>query len=186
MKKLFVVLCIATLSLTLVACGNKEEVKPSTDVNPVQNNTVVNNNEEQETEPVEVPKNEQIGTAGSNIPLKDNQTEAENQVKLAFENWIKEAFGDSVTDARVTVEKIYSAEEEQENEALKDYNLGANEVAFEVKYELKPAEGADVNPLTVANGVYDEESGWVIEKSNLGVLRQSGDEYVLTNVGTGW
>ena len=183
MKKLFVVLCVATLSLTLVACGNKE-VKPSPESNPVQNTSEISKNEE--VEPVNVPKSEQTGTAGSNIPLKDNQTEAENQVKLAFENWIKETYGDNVEEARVNVEKIYTAEEELANEALKDYNLGANDVAFEVKYELKPAEGTDVNPLTVANGEYDEESGWVIEKSSLGILRTSGDEYVLTNVGTGW
>ena len=49
---------------------------------------------------------------------------------------LEEAYGDKVNDARIYVEKIYTAEDEQADEALKTYNLGPDEVAFEVKYEL--------------------------------------------------
>lgn len=138
---------------------------------------------------VNVPKSEQTGTAGSNIPLKDNQTEAENQIKIAFQKWLEETYGDNIVDARINVGKVFTAEDEQENEALKSYNLGIDEIAFEVNYELKPAEGADINMLTVATGEYDEESGWITDKFNLGILRPStsGDgEYIVTDIGTGW
>ena len=85
------------------------------------------------------------------------------------------------------MEKIYTAEEEQENEALKDYNLGPDEVAFEVRYDLHPAEGADMNELMAANGEYDEERGWIVDKFNLGILRKAEDgSYTITDYGTGW
>lgn len=138
---------------------------------------------------IELAKSKPTGTAGSNIPLKDNHDEAEYQIKLAFQDQIKKAFGDSVVDVKIYVEKIYTAEEEQEDEALKEKNLGPNEIAFEVKYELKPAEGTDVNALTAATGVYDEQTGWVKEKYNLGILRPTINEealYRVTDVGTGW
>lgn len=181
MKKVFLLLIVAIALIGLVACGNKE-VEQKTDESVIETPNA-------ELEVVDVPKDEQIGTAGSNIPLKDNFEEAEYQIKVAFQDWLVEAYGDSVFDARIYVEKIYTAEEEQEIDALKERNLGANEVAFEVKYELKPAEGADINMLTAATGEYDEESGWIKEKYNLGILRPNTEgeaKYKVTEVGTGW
>ena len=123
------------------------------------------------------------------LTLKDNNQEARYQIELAMKNQIKEAYGDDVTDSKIYIEKIYTYGDEEKVEALKEMNLTNNEVAFEVKYELKPAEGADINSLTAATGVYDEESGWVKEKFNLGILRPSGKDdgkYVITDFGTGW
>ena len=103
---------------------------------------------------------------------------------------LEETYGDEVVDARIYVQKVYTAEDEQEIEALKQMNLGPDEVAFEVKYELKIAEGVeDKMKFTAATGEYDEESGWVKEKYNLGVLRpnDSGEQkYKITDFGTGW
>ena len=141
------------------------------------------------TEEGSVPKSEQIGTAGSNIPLKDNLEEAEYQIKVAMQDLLVEAYGTDVFDARIYVEKMYTYEEEQEIPELKERNLGPNEVAFEVKYEIKPAEGVDPIKFTAATGEYDEESGWVKEKYNLGILRPNEDgdaKYKITDFGTGW
>ena len=138
---------------------------------------------------VDIPKNEQEGTAGSNMPLKDNLEEAKHQIEVAFQTWIEKAYSGDVVDSKIYVEKMYTTEEEQANEALKEKNLGPNEIAFEVKYELKPAEGADINALTAGTGEYDEESGWVKEKYNVGILRPTISEealYRVTDVGTGW
>ena len=141
----------------------------------------------QEDPEADVPKSEQTGSAGSNIPLKDNQEEAEYQIKVAMQNLLEEAYGDKINDARIYVEKIYTSEDEEANEALRSYDLGPDEVAFEVRYELHPAEGTDVNELLAATGEYDEESGWVIEKYNLGILRPTEDgSYTITDFGTGW
>ena len=165
MKKLLCLILTACLLITLTACGGSNQEEAETDV----------------------PKSEQTGTAGSNIPLKDNQEEAEYQIEVAMQKLLEEAYGDKVNDARIYVEKIYTAEDEQADEALKSYNLGPDEVAFEVRYELHPAEGTDVNALLAATGEYDEESGWVIEKYNLGILRPTDDgSYTITDFGTGW
>lgn len=177
---------LAVLAITsLVACGNKEEVNSvSEDTNNDVTETV------SEVVEIETPKEEQTGTAGSNIPLKDNHDKAEYEIKVAMQNWLEKEYGDEVVDARIYVQKIYTAEDEQEIEPLKEMNLGPNEVAFEVNYELKLAdEVEDIMKYTAATGEYDEESGWIREKFNLGVLRpnDSGDEkYIITDFGTGW
>ena len=132
---------------------------------------------------------EEGGYAGSNIPLKDNYNEAKYQIEVAIQNWIASQYGDAVVDSNIFVEKIYNVEDEEQVPAIKEMNLGPNEVAFEVKYELKPADGADISTLTGANGEYDEESGWVLEKYNVGVLRpaiEGEEDYRITDFGTGW
>lgn len=105
-----------------------------------------------------------------------------------MQNLLKEAYGNKVNDARIYVEKIYTADEEKSDEALKSYNLGPNEVAFEVKYELHPAEGVDAREMTAATGEYDEETGWVVEKYNVGILRPNpnGNDpaYIIDSFGT--
>ena len=167
MKKLLSIILAACLLISLAACSGSDQ--------------------EQEAPEAEVPKSEQTGTAGSNIPLKDNQEEAKYQIEVAMQKLLEESYGDKITDARIYVEKIYTAEDEQADEALKEYNLGPDEVAFEVRYELHPAEGVDVNEFMAATGEYDEESGWVTEKYNLGVLRPTEDgSYTITDFGTGW
>lgn len=165
MKKLLCLLLSTCLLFAMTACGGSGQESAETDV----------------------PKSEQTGTAGSNIPLKDNAEEAEYQIEVAMQKLLEEAYGDKITDARIYVEKIYSVEDEQAEETLKSYNLGPDEVAFEVRYELHPAEGTDVNELTAATGEFDEESGWVTDKFNLGILRPTDDgSYTITDFGTGW
>ena len=85
------------------------------------------------------------------------------------------------------MDKIYTAEDEQENEVLKQDNLSLDEVAFEVSYDIHPAGDVDINELLVANGELDEESGWVVNKSGVGVLEPADDgTYTIKNFGTGW
>ncbi len=136
-----------------------------------------------------IPKNEQIGTAGSNIPLKDNLPEAEAQVLATVEKYLRDAWAEKIDDLEVTVEKIYSAEEEEADELLKSLNLGPNEVAFSVIYKLHPAEGVeDLMQFTAATGEIDEASGWIVDKSNIGILRPNpdGKGYIVTDFGTGF
>ena len=164
-KKLLCLILAACLIFSLSACGGSSQGDQAADTTT----------------------NEETGTAGSNIPLKDNHDEAVAQVTAAMEKLLEEAYGDKIDDVRINDVKIYTAEDEQANDALKDYNLGADEVAFEVRYDLHAAEGADVNELMAATGEYDEESGWVTDKFNLGVLRPAEDgTYTITDLGTGW
>ena len=167
MKKLLCLILTACLLISLAACSGSGQ--------------------EQEAPEAEAPKSEQTGTAGSSIPLKDDQEEAKYQIEVAMQKLLEETYGDKVNDARIYVEKIYTVEDEQANGALKSYNLGRDEVACEVRYELHPAEGTDVDELLAATGEDDEESGWVTEKHNVGVLRPAEDgSYTITDFGTGW
>lgn len=166
MKKLLLLVLTVCMIFTLAACGGaaKEEA-PAEDV----------------------PKSEQEGSAGSNIPLKDNQEEAETQITAALQKQFEEAYGDKIDDTKITVQKIYTTEDEQANDVLKQENLGPDEVAFEVKYDLHPAKGADYNELLPANGEYDEKTGWVVDKSGVGILVKAEDgSYSIKNFGTGW
>ena len=179
--------------LFVAACGKKTE---ESNVNVPASGEETAVVEEETNVPTEAELEDQPesgedmgGYAGINIPLKDNYTEAEYQIKVAMQNLLKDSYGEEVFDARINVEKIYSAEDENEVEALKERNLGPNEVAFEVKYDIKPAQGVDPMKFTAATGDYDEESGWVKEKYNLGILRPTGEEdpaYKITDFGTGW
>ena len=131
----------------------------------------------------------QPGTAGSNIPLKDNAEEAEYQIKVAMQYLLEKAWGDKVNDARIYVEKVYTAEDEQADALLKSLNLGLDEVAFAVRYELHPAESIDIHEFLAGNGEYDEESGWVKDKTAVGILRPNANgepAYVITEFGTGF
>ncbi len=121
--------------------------------------------------------------------LKDNKKEAEKQIKAAVEDWIKGAYGDNVTESKVTVSKIYSSKNEKDIPGAEELDIGDGGVAFEASFELKPAEGADTNILTIPDGYLDSESGWIKEKFILGVLRpdeENEGKYKITNFGTGW
>ncbi len=182
-RTIALVLVSIILLVSLAGCGNNLEV--NTEINNtnegVEGNTSINENN--------VDKRI-VGTAGSNIPLKDNQEEAETQIVLALQRMFKEEYGDDVVDSRITVSKVYTAEDEEEVEPIKEMNLGPNEVAFEVSYDLKPSKDADVDRLLIPNGEFDEETGWVLNIGRLGVLRENDNdgnkEYTITDFGTGW
>lgn len=191
MKKIGLIFLAISLIAVLTACGEGvttylEAEKTANDALSAIDQLAQQAEEEYNAS---VPKEEQIGTAGSNMPLKDRYDDAEYEIKVAFQDWLAKTYGEKVFDARIYVEKIYSYEDEQAIEGLRNLELGLDEVAFDVRYELRPAEGVDINELTVPNGVYDEESGWITDCHRIGVLRPlDGGEikYEVTNIGTGW
>ena len=171
-KKLLVLVMTLCLVFTLAACGGSAKEDAG-------------NTEPEAT--TETPKEEQEGTAGSNIPLKDNQEEAEKEITTAVQALLDESYGDKIDDVRITVDKVYSTEDEQANDILKEENLTPDDVAFEVSYDLHPAKGTDVNELLPANGEFDEASGWVVKKTAVGILRKADDgSYKVDSFGTGW
>ena len=78
-------------------------------------------------------------------------------------------------DARINVDKILTTEDENEIPVLKEMNLGPDKVAFEVSYEIKPAEGVNPIMFTIPDGYYDDESGWVKDCHRLGILVPNDD-----------
>ena len=134
-----------------------------------------------------IKSKEDAEPTGEDVPLKDTGPEAERLIEEALQKKIAEDYGDDVAESVIRVDKVYSASAEQETEPVKEMNLGADEVAFEASFDLKPSEGADVNMLLIPNGEFDEVSGWVKGVTRLGVLRPSDNGgYVITDYGTGW
>jgi len=112
---------------------------------------------------------------------------AKYQLEKALQEYFKKAYGDKISNSRFNVTKIYSAKEEKQ-EPIKSLKLGKKDVAFEVTYQLQPAEGTDPNELIITDGEYDKDLGWVKNISRLGVLKynEKTGSYSVENFGTGW
>ena len=123
--------------------------------------------------------------------LRDNPDQAGAELVTALTAYLKEVYGEDVDGIEITVDKIYNSEETAEYEFLQGLDMADEDVAFEVSYELKPADGLNEEAmmrLTVPDGVYDEESGMVTELHRIGVLKYQDGEYVIDSkhFGTGW
>ena len=186
MKKILLILALVVIAVAVCYLGFKDN--KAVETKQEEGNEIIEI-EENSNENKTTSKSDEIGTAGSNIPLKDNLEEAKYQIEVAMQYKFEEIYADQVFDARIYVDKVYTAEDEEENPVLKGMKLGPNEIAFEVKYELKPVEGADITRLTIPDGEYDEESGWIKDMHRVGILRPNDDKeqkYKITDFGTGW
>ena len=119
--------------------------------------------------------------------VKGTVSAAKYRIEKTLQEYFKEAYGNDVINSRFNVTKIYSQEEEKNNEAISSLKLGDKDIAFEVTYQLQPAEGADIDRLILTDGEYDKTLGWVKDITRLGVLKYNQDgTYSITNFGTGW
>lgn len=119
--------------------------------------------------------------------IKETPEAAKYQIEKALQEYFKDSYGDKITNSRFNVTKIYTAKEEKQ-EPIKSLKLGKKDVAFEVTYQLQPANETDIDELTITDGEYDEELGWVKNISRLGVLKYNDKDgsYSIENFGTGW
>ena len=109
----------------------------------------------------------------------------ENIVKTVLEAHFKETYEDEVEEVKIISSKIYTQEEIEESEELKELNLKSKDIAFEVEYELKIKEGTqDLMKYTVSSGEIDGQ--WIKNKANCGVARydEENDKYILSDFGT--
>ena len=111
----------------------------------------------------------------------------EEKVEHALFAKLREAYGDQFESAKIVVDKIYTAKEIENNEALKSLDIKDGELAFEVTIDIEPAEGADPNVFMIPNGELNEDNGWVSNMTRLGILTPDGDNsYTIRDFGTGW
>lgn len=118
---------------------------------------------------------------------KETPSAAKLQIEKTLQEYFKDVYGDKITNSRFNITKIYSTKEEND-ESIKSLKLGKKDIAFEVTYQLQPAENINIQELTVVDGEYDENLGWVKNISRLGVLKynEKEDTYEIKNFGTGW
>lgn len=155
---LLMVVCIATFGL--VGCGKDKNT----------------NNE---------PVADETETTGE-IDIKSLSDE--EKIEHLIHGLLKTSYRDQLDSAKIYVDKMYTPEEVQQDETIKSLNIGEKDIPFEVSMYLLPVEGADINLFTVADGEYNEETGWVSDVHRLGVLRYNevDDIYYIDNYGTGW
>ena len=123
-----------------------------------------------------------------NLDLEsDNNTPEKLIVKNVIENHYKDNFDGEVEKVKFNSIKIYTKEEIENNELLKELNLNEKDVPFEINYELKIKEGTeDLMKYTAATGNIDGQ--WIKEKYNCGVAKFDSENstYSLSNFGTGF
>ena len=104
----------------------------------------------------------------------------ENQIKVSSEEYFKMVYGEKLLELKIVKIDVCKAN----SELLKYVDLAEKDYAFEIDYELKPADEKYVPDLTEELGEYDEESGWVKNCHGFGVMRYNeiDDKYDVTSI----
>ena len=180
MKKLLLIAIAIIVVFSMVACGEKKQEEPETNVTESSTTEIENTNEESVEEPAEEPAEEaveeQIGVGNTDAGM----------VYLALERYIKEGFGNSVEEVLPTRIRIFTKEEISQDEAIQSHNVGETDIVFDVTYDLRIAEGVtDMNQFTAGTGEIDGQ--YIRNKSNVGIARDQGENgYTIDAFGTGF
>ena len=116
--------------------------------------------------------------------IKEIQSAAKYQIEKTLQNYFTDkVYKGKITNSRFNITKIYT--DSSSNKLIK---LGKDEIAFEVTYQIQPEEGVDINTLTVPNGEYDEDLGWVKNIKRVGVLKynEKSKKYSIEIFEVGW
>ena len=118
--------------------------------------------------------------------IKNNHEAAKYKIETTLKDYLEK--DESIINSRFNVTKIYSSKDEMDNPILSTLDLTDKDIAFEVTYQLQPAEGVDINPLMVPDGEFNEDLGWITNISRLGILKYNSKtkSYSIENFGTGW
>ena len=172
MKKVLLLALAVVTTMSLVACGEKEEEKEPVE-NPTSEVAVISNEPAPSTD-VSSEVEEQVGVGNTD----------ESMVALVLEQYLKE--GNPEIDEVVPSDiRIYTEEEIANNAALKEHNLNSGDIVFDAHYELKISEDAeDLMKYTAATGEIDGQ--WIRNKFNCGILRSSENGYTMDAFGTGF
>ena len=110
----------------------------------------------------------------------------EKTVKDYLTNYLKKAYGKNIIK-KVAFDsvKIYNKSEIKNDESLKGYKIGSNDIVFDVIYRLKVKANYNKKiELTAATG--EIKGNWIINKYNCGILKYKSNSYKVTAFGTGF
>ena len=113
---------------------------------------------------------------------------AEDKVKHAVHEKLKEVYGDKYESAKIVVDKTYTQDEISQHETLRNLNISSEDIAFEVSIDIEPKEGVDKNIFMVPDGRINDANGWITDIHRLGILKYNAEKksYTIENYGTGW
>ena len=179
LKIVLIIVLLVGITVILTGCDDKTNETSST------------NNTNQEAKPTESDNSSTEKIETTVEESKDIDVESlsnEEKIEHFVHKLLKENYGDKLDSAKIYVDKMYTKEEVEKNETLKSLNVGEKDIPFDVSIHLLPVEGADINEFTVADGVYNKDTGWVSDVHRLGILRynETDKTYSITNYGTGW
>ena len=126
---------------------------------------------------------------GSIKNIKKVPSAAKYQIERTLEEYLtKNVYKNKISNIKFNITKIYTEKEVKENETLKSSNIGAKDIAFEVIYEMIPADDVDPNELMIPDGNYNKESGYVTDVHRVGILKYNDKKgiYSITDFGTGF
>ena len=130
--------------------------------------------------------NTNTSKSSTNTASKSSSSEKEEIVKNTLEEYFKIQYGKVIEEVKFQDVKIYTQQEINNDELLKDYDLKPNDIVFEVQYSLKIIDGYDKDEMmqfTAATG--EIEGQWVKNKYNCGIAKyNSENDYTIENFGT--
>ena len=123
---------------------------------------------------------EETEEKAENITYSAPEESIENQIKASSEEYFKMVYGEKLLESKIVKIDVCKAN----SELLKYVDLAEKDYAFEIDYELKPADEKYVPDLTEELGEYDEESGWIKNCHGFGVMRYNeiDDKYYVTSI----
>ena len=78
-------------------------------------------------------------------------------------------YGDKIAEVKISNIKVYEGKQREDTLVIVD--LGENDYAFELDFEIKPTSKEYAEELCEYVGTYDEETGLVSQKQAYGVMR---------------
>lgn len=120
--------------------------------------------------------------------ITNNNSAAKYRIEKTLQKKFEKIYKDKISNSRFNVTKIYNQSEANKDKVLKTLKLGKNDLAFDVTYQIQPVDEKDINELTIPNGEYDKETGWIKDIGRVGVLKYNDKDktYSIKNFGTGW
>lgn len=121
--------------------------------------------------------------------LENNREASKYQIEKTLQKEFKDSiYKDKISNSRFNVKKIYTQKDAKEYPEIDSLKIGKYDLAFDVEYEIMPVNEDDIIELTIPNGEYNEELGWITGISRVGILRRDSkdDPFKLDNFGTGW
>ena len=123
----------------------------------------------------------------------DDLTSNLEACKYKIENMLSDKiinymYKDKVKNVRYNIKKIYTYKDSDIDDSIKSLKIDKNDVAFEVEYQMEPADESYIKDLTVTSGIYYKKIGWITDISRLGILKynKKTKNYTIENFGTGW
>ena len=116
------------------------------------------------------------------VTEKKETIDIKEEIEAASKRYFDMLYGDKIAKVKISNIKVYEGKQREDTLVIVD--LGENDYAFELDFEIKPTSKEYVEELCEYVGSYDEETGLVSQKQAYGVMRYNvlSNEYDVTAI----